>query len=75
MELRRGNSGVEVAFALIECILSIDLQPEVFDHPTLSDLRRLAGNMLFAANVSPTPPPPGQTGRILMVGFEGYLQL
>lgn len=50
MELRRGNSGVEVAFALIECILSIDLKPEVFDHPILSDLRRLAGNMLFAAN-------------------------
>ena len=52
MELRRGNSGVEVAFALIECILSIDLQPEVFDHPTLSRLRNLIGNMLFAANVS-----------------------
>lgn len=52
MELRRGNSGVEVAFAVIECILSIDLGPEVFDHPTFSNLRRLAGNMLFAANVS-----------------------
>lgn len=52
IELRRGNSGVDVAFALIECILSIDLHPEVFYHPVLSDLRRLAGNMLFAANVS-----------------------
>lgn len=54
MELRRGNSGVEVAFALIECILSIDLQPEVFDDPAFSRLRKLAGNMLFAANVSPS---------------------
>lgn len=52
MELRRGNSGVEVAFAVIECILSIDLGPEVFDHPTFASLRRLAGNMLFSANVS-----------------------
>ncbi|KAF9654287.1 terpenoid synthase [Thelephora ganbajun] len=50
MELRRGNSGVEVAFAVIECILLIDLQPEVFYHPTLSRLRRLIGNMLFTAN-------------------------
>lgn len=52
IELRRGNSGVEVAFALIECVLSTDLEPEVFDHPIFSSLRRLAGNMLFAANVS-----------------------
>ena len=52
MELRRGNSGVDVAFGVIECILSIDLGPEVFDHPSFSSLRRLAGNMLFAANVS-----------------------
>jgi hypothetical protein len=52
VELRRGNSGVDVAFAVIECILSIDLGPEVYDHPTFSNLRRLAGNMLFAANVS-----------------------
>lgn len=50
MELRRGNSGVEVAFALIECILTIDLPPEVFEHPGLSKLRNLTGNMLFAAN-------------------------
>jgi len=50
MELRRGNSGVEVAFALIECILLIDLKPEVFDHPALSRLKTLAGNMLFSAN-------------------------
>lgn len=42
--------------ALIECILSIDLQPEVFDHPTLSRLRRLIGDMIFTANVS-TPKP------------------
>ena len=62
MELRRGNSGVEVAFTLIECILSIDLQPEVFDHPTLSSLRRLAGNMLFAANVSHSEASIRQTG-------------
>lgn len=52
MELRRGNSGVDVAFAVIECILSIDLQSEAFDHPTLSRLRRLIGSMLFTANVS-----------------------
>jgi len=51
-ELRRGNSGVEVGFALIECILSIDLQPEVFDDPTLARLRRLIGDMVFTANVS-----------------------
>ena len=52
MELRRGNSGVDVAFAVIECILSIDLQPEVFDHPMLLRLSALAGNLLFTANVS-----------------------
>lgn len=52
MDLRRGNSGVDVAFALVECILSIDLQPEVFNHPTLSRLSALAGNLLFTANVS-----------------------
>ena len=51
MELRRGNSGVDVAFSVIECILSIDLQPEVFDHPTMLTLRRLAGNMVFTINV------------------------
>ena len=52
MEFRRGNSGVNVAFALIECILLIDLQPEVFNHPTLSRMGELAGNLLFTANVS-----------------------
>ena len=53
MELRRGNSGVDVAFAVVECIHSIDdLQPEVFDHPTLSRLRGLIVNMMFTANVS-----------------------
>jgi len=51
-ELRRGNSGVGVGFALIECISSVDLQPEVFDHPTLSRLRMLIGDMIFTANVS-----------------------
>ena len=29
IELRRGSSGVDVAFSVIECVLSIDLQPEV----------------------------------------------
>lgn len=52
MELRCGNSGVDSAFAVIECGLLIDLQPEVFDHPTLSRLRSLAGKMVFTANVS-----------------------
>ena len=52
IELRRGNSGVDVAFSIIECILSIDLQPEVFDHPTLSTLRSLACRMVFTINVS-----------------------
>jgi hypothetical protein len=52
MELRRGNSGVDVAFSVIECILSIDLDPEVFDHPTMSTLRRLAGQMVYIINVS-----------------------
>ena len=53
MELRWGNSGVDVSFALIECVLSIDLQPEVFYHPTLSKLKQLAGHMVFTINVSP----------------------
>lgn len=50
MELRRGNSGVDVAFSVIECVLAIDLQPEVFDHPTLSAMRKLAGHMVFTIN-------------------------
>ena len=53
LELRRGNSGAYPAYALIECILSIDLQPEVFDHPSLWNLTKIAGDMLFTANVSP----------------------
>ena len=56
IELRWGNSGVDVAFSVIECILSIDLQPEVFDHPTVSTLRKLAGYMVFTINVSPRIP-------------------
>ena len=52
MELRWGNSGVDTSFALAECVLYIDLQPEVFDHPTLSTLKKLAGNMVFTINVS-----------------------
>ncbi|KAF9783463.1 isoprenoid synthase domain-containing protein, partial [Thelephora terrestris] len=50
MELRRGNSGVYPAYAIIECILSIDLQPEVFNHPALWNLTKIAGDMLFIAN-------------------------
>ena len=53
LELRRGNSGVYPAYAMIECILSIDLQPEVFNHPALWNLTKIAGDMLFTANVSP----------------------
>ncbi|KAF9644644.1 terpenoid synthase [Thelephora ganbajun] len=49
-ELRRGNSGVDVAFSVTECILSIDLQPKVFDHPVLSTLRKLAGQIVFTIN-------------------------
>ena len=52
LELRRGNSGVYPAYAVIECILSIDLQPEVFNHPALWNLTKIAGDMLFIANVS-----------------------
>ena len=52
LELRRGNSGVYPAYAMIECILSIDLQPEVFNHPALWNLTKIAGDMLFTANVS-----------------------
>ena len=52
LELRRGNSGAYTAHALVECILSIDLQPEVFNHPALWNLTKIAGDMLFIANVS-----------------------
>ena len=52
MNLRRGNSGVDVAFSVIECILSVDLLPEAFDHPTMSTLRTLAGRMVYTINVS-----------------------
>jgi len=52
VELRRGNSGAYPACAVIECILSIDLQPEVFYHPALWNLTKIAGDMLFTANVS-----------------------
>jgi hypothetical protein len=52
LELRRGNSGVYPAYAVIECVLSIDLQPEVFNHPALWNLTKIAGDMLFTANVS-----------------------
>lgn len=53
LELRRGNSGVYPAYAVIECILSINHQPEVFDHPALCNLTKIAGDMLFTANASP----------------------
>ena len=54
IELRRGNSGAYAAWALLECVLLIDLQPEVFNHPALWNLTRIAGDMLFTANVSPS---------------------
>jgi hypothetical protein len=53
LELRRGNSGVYPSGALLECTLSLDLQPEVFNHPALWNLTRIAGDMLFTANASP----------------------
>ena len=52
LELRRGNSGAYPAYAMIECMLSIDLKPEVFYHPALWNLTRIAVDMLFIANVS-----------------------
>jgi len=51
--LRRANSGVYPTFALIECILGINLEPEVFDHPVLSNLTRAAVDLAMIANVSP----------------------
>jgi len=50
MEFRWVNSSVGVMFALAECLLGIDLQPGIFDHPTVSTLRRLAGNVIFITN-------------------------
>jgi len=50
IESRRGNSAVDVVFSVAECLLAIDLQPEVFNHPTVLTLRRLAGNMAFTTN-------------------------
>jgi hypothetical protein len=55
LELRRGNSGVYAAYAVIGCTLSVDPQPEVFDHPALWNLTKIAGDMLFTANVSAEP--------------------
>lgn len=52
IDLRRGNSGVYPTFALIECILELNLEPEVFDHPALSNLTRLAGDLVMISNVS-----------------------
>ena len=40
-------------FALIECILGLSLEPEVFDHPALSNMTRLAGDLVMISNVSP----------------------
>jgi len=53
IDLRRGNSGLYPMFALIECILRIDLEPEVFDHLVLSNLTRTAVDLAMVANVSP----------------------
>jgi len=50
LELRRGNSGAFLAFAMIECILSIDLQPEVFNHPALWNLTKIAADMFSIQN-------------------------
>ena len=53
IDLRRGNSGGYTMFALIECILGISLEPEVFDHPVLSNLTRAAVDLVMIANVGP----------------------
>jgi len=50
LEHRRGNSGMYIAYAMIECMLSIDLQPEVFNHPALWNLTKIAGDMFFIQN-------------------------
>jgi len=55
MDLRRGNSGVYPTLALIECVLGINLEQEVFDHPVLSNLTKLAGDLAIISNVSPPP--------------------
>lgn len=39
-------------FALIECILGLSLEPEVFDHPAVLNLTRLAGDLVMISNVS-----------------------
>jgi hypothetical protein len=73
LELRRGNSGVYPAYAVIECILSVDLQPEVFNHPALWNLTKIAGDMLFTANVGCESL--RSSGELTNLLFTGYLQL
>jgi len=53
INLRRGNSGLYPMFAVIECILGIDLGPKV-DHLVLSNMTRTAVDLAMIANVSPS---------------------
>jgi len=50
MEYRLDDCGAYVAFAVSECILGVDLQPEVFDHPTVSMLRTIGCRLSFVLN-------------------------
>lgn len=52
LELRRNNSGLYPAWAMLECTLSVDLQQEVYNHPALCNLTKIAGDMYFISNVS-----------------------
>ena len=52
IDLRRGNSGLYPMFAVIESILGINPEPEVFDQLVLSNLTRTAVDLAMIANVS-----------------------
>ena len=75
LELRRGNGGAYNAYAMIECMLSIDLKPEVFHHPALWNLTNIAGDMLFTANVSPESNWASRLVPTNLTTVQGYLQL
>lgn len=49
LEVRRGTIGAKPSFAIME--LEMDLSDEVFNHPTLQNLRLWAIDMLCIGNV------------------------
>lgn len=53
IDLRRGNSGVYPTFTLIEYLLGINLESEVFNHVVLLSMTRAAVDLAMIANVSP----------------------